>query len=183
MQQMDVRHHASGGCLAGWAQEGDTFTLESPELKPGQPVPMAQILDSFGCTGENRSPALRWSHPPAGTRSFVLTLYDPDAPTGSGWWHWIVLDIPAGTTGLPAGIGKGSALPAGAREGRNDIGRPGYMGFCPPAGDRPHRYVFTLHALKIDKLPVPDDATPALVGFNLNAHRLGQTSLTVTHGR
>lgn len=168
---------------ASRAEEGGKFTLSSADLKPGKPVATAQILDTFGCSGENQSPALSWSHPPAGTRSFVLTVYDPDAPTGSGWWHWVVLDIPATTTSLPTAIGKSGTLPAGARESRTDMGRPGYMGFCPPKGDKPHRYVFTLHALKVEKLAVADDATPALVGFNLNANRIGQASFTVKHGR
>ncbi len=169
--------------FAGMSRAADEFRLTSPDVGPGQPLAERFVLDAFGCKGGNQSPRLRWSGVPAGTKSFVLTVYDPDAPTGSGWWHWVVLDIPADATELPGGVGKGGNLPQGARAGRNDSGGTGYMGACPPQGAKPHRYVFTLHALRVDKLPVPDDATPALVGFVSNANRLGQASFTLMHGR
>jgi Raf kinase inhibitor-like YbhB/YbcL family protein len=137
------------------------------------------MLNSFGCTGGNKSPQLAWSGAPAGAKSFVLTMYDADAPTGSGFWHWVVYNIPADATGLPPAIGQGGALPAGAVQGKNDGGRPSYAGPCPPQGGPAHRYVFTLHALKAEKLTVPPDASPAMVGLMTAANRIGQTSLTV----
>ena len=109
------------------------------------------------------SPALAWKNPPAGTKGYAVTVYDPDAPTGSGWWHWVVYNIPATVTSLPVGAGDrgGAKLPAGALQGRTDFGTAGWGGPCPPKGDKPHRYVFTVHALKTDKLDVPADATAA----------------------
>src|SRR3954465_14424129 len=116
----------------------------------------------MGAGGQNVSPQLSWSGAPAGTKSFALTLYDPDAPTGSGWWHWVVYDIPATATELPQGAGSGKApLPAGTVQGKTDFGAAGYGGAGPPPGDKPHRYVFTVYALKVDKLDLPADASPA----------------------
>jgi Raf kinase inhibitor-like YbhB/YbcL family protein len=128
----------------------ESFRLTSSDFTPGGALNDEQAFDGMGCTGRNVSPALRWSGAPAGTRSFALLLHDPDAPTGgAGWWHWIAYDIPAHTTELPKGAGKpdGSAMPAGAKSVANDYGTPGYGGPCPPAGDRPQRYWFTLCAL------------------------------------
>ena len=118
-------------------------------------------------------------------RSLALTAYDPDAPTGSGWWHWFVVDLPLGLSGLAADAGAegGAQLPAGARHIRNDYGAYAWGGMCPPAGDKPHRYVFTLHALSVPRLDIPDDASAALAGFMVNAHSLAKASFTVTYGR
>lgn len=161
------------------------FTLSSPTIKPGAMLTEAQVFNGFGCSGKNVSPALKWSGAPAGTKSFALTVYDPDAPTGSGWWHWVVYNIPAGTTELPEGAGSadGKGLPAGSVQGRTDFGAPGFGGACPPAGDKPHRYVFTVHALKTEKIEAPADASAALIGFMINANRLGQASFTAKYGR
>jgi Raf kinase inhibitor-like YbhB/YbcL family protein len=161
------------------------FTLSSPTVKPGATLTEAQVFQGFGCTGKNVSPALKWSGAPAGTKSYALTVYDPDAPTGSGWWHWVVYNIPAGTTELPEGAGAadGKSLPAGTAQGRTDFGAPGFGGACPPKGDKPHRYIFTVYALKTDKLDVPPDATAALVGFMINANKLGKASFTAKYGR
>lgn len=161
------------------------FTLHSPTLGASGTLTESQVFNGFGCTGQNRSPALAWRGAPAGTRSFAVTVYDPDAPTGSGWWHWVVFNLPASATGLPEGAGEpsGQALPPGSVQGRTDFGAPGFGGACPPAGDKPHRYVFTVHALKVEKIDVPADASAALVGFMLHAHRLGQASFTATYGR
>jgi len=161
------------------------FKLQSPTIKPGSMLTDAQVFKGFGCEGKNVSPALKWSGAPAGTRSFAVTVYDPDAPTGSGWWHWVVYNIPAATTELPEGAGSadGKGLPAGAVQGRTDFGAPGFGGACPPKGDKPHRYIFTVHALKTDKIDVPPDATAALVGFMINANRLGSASFTAKYGR
>ena len=172
--------------LTAWvAVQASPFTLTSPDLPEGKPLPNAQVFNSFGCTGQNISPALTWSHAPAGTKSFALTMYDPDAPTGSGWWHWMVVDLPASVTALPANAGEkgGANLPAGARQMRNDYGLWAWGGMCPPPGDKPHRYIFTVHALSVAKLDMPDDATTAIGGFMIHAHTLATASFTATYGR
>ncbi len=160
-----------------------SFRLTSTDVKNGT-FADAQILNTFGCTGGNVSPALAWTNPPEGTKSFVLTLFDPDAPTGSGFWHWVVINIPATAKGLPNGASKTAAkLPAGALETRTDFGTPGYGGPCPPAGDKPHRYVFTLHALKVDKLDLDAQTSAALVGFNVHTNEIGAATLNARYGR
>jgi Raf kinase inhibitor-like YbhB/YbcL family protein len=168
--------------LAQPAFAAGKLSVKSSDLKPGGTLPGRSVFNSFGCTGGNVSPQLSWSNAPAGTKSFAVTVYDPDAPTGSGWWHWVVYDIPAGVNELPQGAGGGTGLPAGAVQGKTDFGTANYGGACPPPG-KPHRYVFTVHALKVEKLGVPADATAAMVGFNLHASELGKASLTVTYGR
>lgn len=172
---------AAAGLLG--AGTAHAFELTSEEIRPGGRLGHDQVFQGFGCNGGNLSPQLAWKNPPAGTRSYAVTVYDPDAPTGSGWWHWQVWDIPATAKALPHGVGKTAALPEGAREGRTDFGTPGFGGACPPVGDKPHRYVFTVFALKVDKLEVPDNPTAALVGFMLNANALGRARLTATYGR
>jgi len=161
-----------------------TFTLSSPDIANGKTMAMAQIFNSFGCTGGNVSPALAWSNAPAGTKSFALLAHDPDAPTGSGWWHWVVYNIPADVTSLPAGAGdpKRNLMPPGVVQGRTDYGSAGYGGPCPPPG-APHRYYFRLFALKVPKLDLPADATAAFVGFNVNASSLGMAELLGLYGR
>ena len=161
------------------------FTLESTEVRHSGRMAEAQVYNGFGCNGGNVSPSLTWRDPPSGTKSFAVTMYDPDAPTGSGWWHWVVFNIPPSTTSLPAGAGdaSGAKLPQGAIQGRTDFGSPGYGGPCPPQGDRPHRYVFTVHALKVDRIDADANASAAMVGFMLNANRLGKVTLTGTYGR
>ena len=155
------------------------FKLQSSDVKPNGTLTEKQVFNSFGCTGENLSPQLSWSDPPAETKSFVVTVYDPDAPTGSGWWHWIVYNIPAEATELPGGAGSGkAALPKGAWEARTDYGKAGYGGACPPPGSKPHRYIFTVYALKVDKLEVPPDASPALIGYQTRANALGSATFT-----
>lgn len=161
------------------------FVLSSPDLREGETLSNAHLFDGMDCTGQNVSPALEWAGAPKGTKSFAVTLYDPDAPTGSGWWHWVVFDIPAVITKLSTGAGgsENNALPDGIRQGRTDFGRAGYGGPCPPKGDKPHRYVFTVHALDVEKLDVPGDATAAYIGFNIHGHRLGSAKLTGMYGR
>lgn len=163
----------------------DGFTLSSPDLVGGK-LPARFTLSEkfgFGCKGGNLSPALAWQGAPADAKSFVLMIHDQDAPTGIGWMHWVVANIPAGAEGLATGAsGDAAKLPAGAIETRSDLGSPGYMGPCPPEGTI-HHYVFTLIALKVDKLPLDANATPALVGFYAKANALGEASLTVTQGR
>jgi Raf kinase inhibitor-like YbhB/YbcL family protein len=161
------------------------FTVVSAEVKHKRTMADAQIYNAFGCTGGNISPSLSWRNPPPGTRSFAVTVYDPDAPTGSGWWHWVVFNLPPGTASLPADAGNPAAgkLPAGAIQSRTDFGAPGYGGPCPPLGDKPHRYIFTVHALKVDQLALDENASPAMVGFMLHANHLGRASLTARYGR
>ena len=161
------------------------FTLSSPDIANGASIAPVFEFDGFGCSGQNRSPVLQWSGAPEGTRSFAVTVYDPDAPTGSGWWHWFVVDLPAGTAQLAADAGAqgGASLPAPARHIRNDYGAYAWGGMCPPPGDKPHRYIFTVVALDVDRLDIPDDASAALAGFMVHAHTLGQATFTATYGR
>ncbi|WPU64141.1 YbhB/YbcL family Raf kinase inhibitor-like protein [Peredibacter starrii] len=159
------------------------FTLKTSSFDAKKPLPMKQVFNGFGCTGENISPALEWSGAPKDTKSFAITVYDPDAPTGSGWWHWTVVNIPATVTKIEEGASNNKKLPEGSIEGRTDYGKPGFGGACPPPGDKPHRYIFTVYALKTDKLDVNAESSGALVGFNLNANSLGKATFTVKYGR
>jgi Raf kinase inhibitor-like YbhB/YbcL family protein len=166
------------------AHAAGKFLLKSADVKPGATLTEQQVFSGFGCSGANVSPQLSWAGAPAGAKSFVVTVYDPDAPTGSGWWHWVVYNIPAGATELAPGAGSGKApLPEGAAQGRTDFGAPGFGGACPPPGDKPHRYIFTVFALKVEKLEVPADASPALIGFMTHANKLGSASFTAHYGR
>jgi Raf kinase inhibitor-like YbhB/YbcL family protein len=161
------------------------FSLDLPTIKVNGTLSDAQVFNGFGCAGKNISPAVKWSGAPSGTKSFALTLYDPDAPTGSGWWHWLVYDIPAATNALPehAGDADGKLLPPGAMQGRTDFGTSGFGGACPPQGDKPHHYIFTLYALKVEKIDVPAGAPAAMIGYMLNANQLAKSSITALYGR
>lgn len=165
--------------------QAGSFTLTSPDLPEGKPLANAQVFDSLGCTGQNVSPALTWTGAPAGTKSFAVTVYDPDAPTGSGWWHWLIFNIPASVTSLPAGAGdaKGGKAPKGSVQSRTDFGGPGFGGACPPPGDKPHRYIFTVHALKVESLPLDANVSGAMVGYYLGQNTLAKASFTRTYGR
>jgi Raf kinase inhibitor-like YbhB/YbcL family protein len=167
------------------AQKAAKFTVTSPDLHEGQKMASAQVFNGMGCTGSNTSPALEWHGAPANTKSYAITLYDPDAPTGSGWWHWVVYNIPGSVTKLAAGAGdpKKNLLPPGAAQGNTDFGAPGYGGACPPAGDKPHHYHLTVFALDTDKLDIPATATAAYVGFNLHAHTVAKAELNTVYGR
>lgn len=169
---------ATGGAHAA-------FKLHSADIKPGSMIARKFEANVFGCSGENKSPELKWSGAPKGTKSFAVTVHDPDAPTGSGWWHWSVIDIPANVTELKpdAGNASNANLPAGAKQVRIDYGVAAWGGLCPPPGDKPHRYVFTVYALKTDKLDIPADATAALAGFMIHANMIGQASFTARYGR
>lgn len=174
------------GCLMLPAMAtAETLTLESPQLTPGGEMSAAQVFNGFGCAGANISPKLVWKGVPSGTKSFALTVYDPDAPTGSGWWHWVIFNIPVGVSELEANAGDPSAglAPKGSVQSRTDFGKPGYGGACPPAGDKPHHYIFTLFALDTPKIELGPDATAAMVGFYLNQHTLAKTSITVLYNR
>ena len=159
------------------------FRVVAPDLASQGRITLPNVFNGMGCSGQNISPALQWYNPPAGTRSFAVTAYDPDAPTGSGWWHWVMYNIPAGTTGLPAGAGNGRNAPRGSAQGQTDFGTKGYGGPCPPVGDRPHHYQFTVFALKVDRLDLPGNATAAMVGFNLNANKLGTARVNALYAR
>lgn len=159
------------------------FTLFSDDVS-GQ-ADSKQVFNAWGCTGENLSPALSWLNPPEGTKSFAITLYDPDAPTGSGWWHWLVFDIPVTVSSIPAGAGNPSSglMPETAIQSLNDYSMHGYGGPCPPEGDGIHQYVFTLYALDVETLGPDKNTNPAVVGFNINAHVIQKASLVMYHER
>jgi Raf kinase inhibitor-like YbhB/YbcL family protein len=156
--------------------------LTSNSFKDGDYLGADHVLSAdygFGCAGGNRSPHLKWEGAPAGTKSFAVLCFDPDAPTGSGFWHWVVVNIPPNVTELPLDAGNlaSGKLPAGALQVRTDFGKPGYGGPCPPEGDHPHRYLFTVHAVSMDKLPAAADTSAAVVGFYLNFNTLAKASL------
>ncbi len=176
----------TAGFMLTSAAHAQQFKLASPEIKQDGMIAEEQVFNGFGCSGKNVSPALSWSGAPQGTKSFALLVHDPDAPTGgAGWWHWLVVNIPASATELKKDAGKadGSSLPQGAEQIATDFGGPGWGGPCPPAGDKPHRYNFTLHALKVEKLDLPKGANASLTGFMVNANSIGKATLTGKYGR
>lgn len=160
--------------------EVPSFTVTSTDLTDGGTLPHAQEAGAgMGRTGDDLSPHLSWSGFPAETKSFAVTCFDPDAPTGSGFWHWVVFDIPADVTSLPTGAGSGdqSGMPPGAITARNDAGGLNYVGAAPPPGDPAHRYVFTVYAVDTDKLGIDNSASPAFVGFNLRFHAIARANI------
>ncbi|MCA0145576.1 YbhB/YbcL family Raf kinase inhibitor-like protein [Blastococcus sp. LR1] len=161
------------------------FTVTSSDVTEGEVLPMPHVSGVMGAGGEDRSPQLSWSGFPEGTKSFAVTVYDPDAPTASGFWHWAVANLPASTTELPSGAGDKDApqLPAGALQLRNDGGFAGYVGAAPPAGHGPHRYFVVVHAVDTETLDVDADTTPAVLGFNLFFHTLARATLVATYAQ
>jgi len=157
-----------------------SLILTSKSFKDGDHLDSDHILSEafgFGCTGGNQSPQLSWSGAPAGTKSFALSCFDPDAPTGSGFWHWVAVNIPSAVNELAQGAGSGGGMPDGCLQTRTDFGAPGYGGPCPPEGDHPHRYLFTLHAVGLDTLPVEADTSAAVVGFMLHFNTIEKAAL------
>ncbi|MEU1724625.1 YbhB/YbcL family Raf kinase inhibitor-like protein [Nonomuraea sp. NPDC005692] len=160
------------------------LVVESDDIRDGERLNDLHVFDDWGMTGGNVSPQLRWSGAPEGTRGYAVTCHDPDAPTGSGFWHWVLFDLPGDTAELPRGAGTGpdfKGLPAGAVHARNDYGTKEYGGAAPPPG-APHRYVFTVHALGVDELGVGGDASPAVVGFNITANTLARGHIVAHFG-
>ncbi|MFF0471116.1 YbhB/YbcL family Raf kinase inhibitor-like protein [Micromonospora zamorensis] len=160
-----------------------SFTLTSTSVEDGKPLAAPQLSGMSGVPGgQDASPQLAWSGAPSATKSYAVTVYDPDAPTGSGFWHWAVANIPAETTSLPEGAGDdtGSGLPAAAVQLPNDTRASRYIGGAPPAGHGPHRYFITVHALDIEDIGVAQDATPAVLGFTMAGHILGRATLIAT---
>lgn len=160
-----------------------TFTLKSSDI--GGQATSKQLFNGFGCTGENISPQLSWENAPKETKSFAITIHDPDAPTGSGWWHWVVFDIPNTTTAFQSDAGNISKnlIPKEAIQSKTDFGTYGYGGPCPPEGHGIHQYIVTIHALKTEKLELDKDASPALVGYYLNFNTIKKSSLVFYYAR
>ena len=158
-----------------------TFTLKSSDI--GGQATVTEEFDGFGCTGKNISPKLSWVNPPVGTKSFAVTMYDPDAPTGSGWWHWLVFDIPANVHQLDRNFGAQPEKAAFGIQSNTDYGKPGYGGPCPPKGHGLHQYMITVYALNTEKLGLDAKTNAAVVGFNINAHTIGKASLVMYYSR
>lgn len=162
-----------------WAK---SMTLSSKDIKEGSTLSLKHVFNGFGCSGENLSPHLQWKNAPAGTQSFAVTVYDPDAPTGSGWWHWTLFNLANNTQELPQGLTLKN-MPKGATQGRTDFARSEFGGACPPVGDKPHRYIFTVYALKTTKIDLDQNAPGAMVGYFIHQNTIEKASLTATYSR
>jgi Raf kinase inhibitor-like YbhB/YbcL family protein len=166
--------------------QSSSFSLRSSDIKTGSTIASEFVFNSFGCSGKNISPTLSWSGAPKNTKSFALIVHDPDAQTGvGGFTHWIAYNIPANTSSIAQGAGTvdGKLLPTGATQSATSFGTSGWGGPCPPAGEKPHHYVFTLYALKTEKLELPASASQAFVGFNIVSNTIAKTSFTALYGR
>jgi Raf kinase inhibitor-like YbhB/YbcL family protein len=161
------------------------FSIRSNNIIEGSTISSKHVFNGFGCTGQNLSPHISWKGAPPETKSFALTVYDPDAPTGSGWWHWVVLNIPQDYNSLPINFGDSNQfnLQNGVNQIRNDFSNFSFGGPCPPVGDRPHRYIFTIHALRVEHLALTENATAALAGYMINQSTLSKASFTAYFGR
>ncbi len=160
-----------------------TFTLKSDDI--GGQLTSKQEFNGFGCSGENISPQLSWENAPADAKSFAITVYDPDAPTGSGWWHWLAFDIPANSTELVANAGniEANLAPKGTIQSVTNYGKPGFGGACPPEGHGLHEYIITVHALKTDKLGLNAETNPAVVGYYLHNNTIAKASIVAYYQR
>lgn len=161
------------------------FTLKVSDIENGGKIPAKYSFNGFGCSGKNISPKITWKDAPSETKSFALTVYDPDAPTGSGWWHWVVVNISATKTSLPANFGEKNSFVIDEKinQIQNDYSSFAYGGPCPPVGDKPHRYIFTLHALKTEKIELKDNATAALAGYFINQNSIAKATVEGLFGR
>ena len=164
---------------------GGDFKLYSTDISDAKNMSKAQEFTGFGCNGGNLSPHLRWSGAPQETKSFAITVYDPDAPTGSGWWHWQIVDIPAFVNEIPKGAGdiNKNIAPIKSIQIENDFGFQGFGGACPPVGDKPHRYQFTIHALSVKNLGVKVSASGALVGYMIRSNSLASSTIEALYKR
>nr|WP_113866448.1 YbhB/YbcL family Raf kinase inhibitor-like protein [Brenneria salicis]NMN91464.1 hypothetical protein [Brenneria salicis ATCC 15712 = DSM 30166]RBP62686.1 hypothetical protein DES54_11523 [Brenneria salicis ATCC 15712 = DSM 30166]RLM30654.1 kinase inhibitor [Brenneria salicis ATCC 15712 = DSM 30166] len=169
------------GATATTASAQD-FRLSSTSIAEGAQLENTYVFAGFGCDGDNVSPQLSWSGAPDGTRSFAITAYDPDAPTGSGWWHWNAVNIPASVTSVELGASGNGTMPEGTIEITNDYGAAGFGGACPPPGEV-HRYIFTVHALSTEQLELPENPSNALVGFMIGANKIQSTRITAVYSR
>lgn len=162
-----------------------SLKLSSQDIAQGEFMSKAHEYTGFGCSGDDLSPHLKWSNAPKGTKSFALTAYDPDAPTGSGWWHWQVVNIPMTVTEIATGAGnpKNSSMPEGSMQIQNDYGSRGFGGACPPKGHGVHHYRFTVHALSVEKLELPEDASGALTGYMINANTIQSSTIESLYKR
>lgn len=185
MKRIAISLCAAGFVFGAAGAQGSDFKITDAGFQDGGRLSDAQVLNGFDCTGGNVSPHVAWRGTPEGTKSLAITLYDPDAPTGSGWWHWVAFNIPAGTTKINKGAGDPSTglMPKGTVQSRTDFGKPGFGGACPPEGHGPHRYQLTVHALDVESLPLDENAPAAMVGFYLGAHTLDQTRITGIYTR
>ncbi len=161
----------------------NTFTLTSNTL--GGNATKVEEFNGFGCTGENTSPQLSWVNAPEGTKSFAVTMYDPDAPTGSGWWHWLAFDIPNDVNEIAKNAGnvESKLMPTGATQSITDYGAYGYGGPCPPENHGMHQYVITVYALKVDKLGLDENTNPAVVGYYLWNNTIAKSSIVTYYER
>lgn len=173
---------AVAALMTATSSSAATFSLSSPTLIDGKVVPGDHVYNGMGYHGKNLSPELSWTGAPAGTKSFALTVFDPDAPREGGWWHWLAFDIPASVTHLPEGAGKVRGMPQGTIQSITDFGPPGYGGPAPPPG-KTHRYIFTIYALKTAKLGLSSDAAPTTVDAAIKQASLGQATITALYGR
>lgn len=172
-------------CSTNQAFSDSAFRIKSSDIKANSTITNKHVFDGFGCSGENISPQISWQNAPKETKSFALTVYDPDAPTGSGWWHYVAINIPTKYSKLPANFGAENKFKTteDISQIRNDFGAYKFGGPCPPKGDKPHRYIFTIYALKAEKLEVPETATAALAGFMINQNVLAKASFEAVYGR
>lgn len=171
------------GCIAFFSNSlfAEGLTLKSKDMI-GQ-ISINQVFNGFGCNGKNISPQLSWENAPKETKSFAVTVYDPDAPTGSGWWHWVVFDIPKETKEILSNASGLNTFPKGVIQSKTDFGNNEFGGACPPKGNKPHAYITTIYALDTDKLGLDTSANPALVGFMINAHTIEKSSIVTYYQR